>query len=372
MVFNGIFSNITSKIKVSGRVESCEIIALTKLIEKHRICSLTNESTVNLNSRDDNVTAGAGLSIIKVDSVYALVDVGMSVSEDLLQEKYTITLTTTRANRDKLIQFLNKCKAPDSNLSAIYDCDYGPYQHYYTVGVIGDYWATNKQYISDSEYSAVDKYVDRLVNNPAYYIDQAKPYKETFLIYGPPGTGKTSIVKHMAAKYKLDVYRGYFDETRLNQIREVTTTSKGKPIVVIFDDVDRYIDKRGSGNNPAPIDLALSFLNGIADLHNIIVFITVNDLSRVPTAMYRRGRVDHLLCFKYLDEQTFLKHVGWSEDDPVWLEVKPHLGDTKYTASNVNLCVENRDDPKTIVELLKQNDIVEYRDVGYLVNDMED
>jgi len=137
------------------------------------------------------------------------------------------------------------------------------------------------------------------------------------ILYGPPGTGKTSITKAIA-KYlgwsylRIDTsifLRNGLDmaskniEKVFNHLKELDKT------VIIFDEIDEFIQNRNTNENISRrllTNTMLTKLNDLKDNSNIIYFVSTNCFGKIDPAIQRPGRFDCILEVGYLDKKSML------------------------------------------------------------------
>lgn len=163
------------------------------------------------------------------------------------------------------------------------------------------------------------KYFDSQEN---WFIEKGLPYKLTFILHGIPGTGKTSTIKTLASYFGKNLCIMNINSVSDESFQTALTKAPPGSILVIEDfDSNSATTNRGPSkvaidskpNNevveskePAIKQVQESFsflslsgilngLDGIRNLHNIIIFLTTNYLNSVDPAIYRKGRVDHII-----------------------------------------------------------------------------
>lgn len=128
------------------------------------------------------------------------------------------------------------------------------------------------------------------------------------LLYGPPGCGKTMIAKAVASSvgsYFLNIkgpelLNKYVGETE-RQIRAIFSrarelASRGRPVIVFFDEMDSLFRTRGSGVSSdvesTVVPQMLSEIDGVEGLENVIVIGATNREDLIDPAILRPGRLD--------------------------------------------------------------------------------
>ena len=128
------------------------------------------------------------------------------------------------------------------------------------------------------------------------------------LLYGPPGTGKTLLAKAVANESKanfilikgpelLSKFVGESEKAVRKIFKKARQTS---PTIIFFDEIDSISPKRslfGSDNNVTErvVTQLLTEIDGMVDLHNIVIIGATNRPARVDTALLRPGRFDRIL-----------------------------------------------------------------------------
>src|SRR3990167_472205 len=80
--------------------------------------------------------------------------------------------------------------------------------------------------------------ISKFFERKDWYIDRGVPYHRGYLLTGPPGTGKTSLVRHLAQKFDLNLY---ISDGSLASIHTVPTKS-----ILLLEDVDSITKMRNS------------------------------------------------------------------------------------------------------------------------------
>ena len=134
--------------------------------------------------------------------------------------------------------------------------------------------------------------------------------KRGVLLYGPPGTGKTSIGRALAHRMKgrLHLIDGSFITeppiTFYNKVRTIVQEAKDNaPSVLFVDDADVLF---GIEHISGLSRFLLSLLDGVESesAGNVCVMMTAMNVSKVPSAIMRSGRVELWLETKAPDVET--------------------------------------------------------------------
>ncbi|MGO8805313.1 MAG: CDC48 family AAA ATPase [Candidatus Bathyarchaeia archaeon] len=135
----------------------------------------------------------------------------------------------------------------------------------------------------------------------------AKPPKGIILC-GPPGTGKTLLAKAVATESEANfihvkgpaLMNKFVGESEKG-VREVFRKAKQTaPCIVFFDEIDALVPKRGSGVTDAHtservISQFLTEMDGLEELHGVMVLAATNRIDIIDPALLRPGRFDLLL-----------------------------------------------------------------------------
>ena len=190
------------------------------------------------------------------------------------------------------------------------------------------------------------------MNSEAWYNDKGMPYKRGWVLIGPPGTGKTSVIKALAAEYKLPVFTVDFGIVTTNMqftglMKEINHHTNNKPYIVAFEDFDRckLFDDRGyrdydEDRRGISISCLLNEIDGLVESHGRLLFITANDDKKLKKfdkkALMRPGRVDQTVTIDYCDfdqVQRLLFHF-YGLDDAI-AELKAAELNGKYSAASI-------------------------------------
>jgi len=127
------------------------------------------------------------------------------------------------------------------------------------------------------------------------------------LLYGPPGTGKTLLAKAVATESEanfiqvkgaslLSMWVGESEKG----IRKVFERAKQvAPCIIFFDELDAIASRRGmdAGNKVTErvLNQLLAEMDGVEELHDIVVIGATNRPDMLDSALLRPGRFDRLI-----------------------------------------------------------------------------
>jgi len=148
---------------------------------------------------------------------------------------------------------------------------------------------------------------------PSVLRKYGSSHAKGLLLYGPPGTGKTLIARQLALALKSkepkivngpELFDKYVGETE-RKIRELFAEAiadqkklgDDSPLhIIVFDEFDAIVKKRGTVNNAGVTDSAvnmlLSMIDGVNSLNNILVIGMTNRKDMIDPAILRPGRFE--------------------------------------------------------------------------------
>ncbi len=139
------------------------------------------------------------------------------------------------------------------------------------------------------------------------------------LLYGPPGTGKTLLAKAVAKESEanfiqvkgpslLSMWVGKSEEGMRKIFERARQVS---PCVIFFDEVDSLAGKRGSETGTKVTERVLNQLlaemDGLEDLHDVLVIGATNRPDMLDPGLLRPGRFDKILLVNTPEEEGRLK-----------------------------------------------------------------
>ena len=136
------------------------------------------------------------------------------------------------------------------------------------------------------------------------------------LVFGPPGTGKTLIAKAVANESEAnfisikgpEVLSKWVGESE-KAVRETFRKARqSAPTIIFFDELDAIAPTRGQGFDShvteRVVSQMLTELDGLEELHNVVVIAATNRPDMIDTALLRPGRLDRLLYIAPPDEKS--------------------------------------------------------------------
>ena len=158
--------------------------------------------------------------------------------------------------------------------------------------------------------------IEYFKNNKDTYVKLGLPYKTTMLLHGKPGTGKTSIIRAIASDFDLNVCTININNHSDQSFSDALSTAPKNSIILIedFDSSSSVKDRAVTKKDGDSLDdIRASFLtltgilnslDGVCSLDGNIVFMTTNHLEQIDPAVYRSGRVDHVVELPKIDQKT--------------------------------------------------------------------
>ena len=128
------------------------------------------------------------------------------------------------------------------------------------------------------------------------------------LLHGPPGTGKTLIAKALAKMTESnfisvkgpELLSKWVGESEKG-VREIFRKARqAAPCIIFLDEVDALVPRRGSGNSDSHVtenivSQILTEIDGLEELHNVLIIGATNRLDIVDEALLRPGRFDRIV-----------------------------------------------------------------------------
>ncbi len=137
------------------------------------------------------------------------------------------------------------------------------------------------------------------------------------LLYGPPGTGKTLLAKAVATESGAnfiavrgpEILSKWVGESE-KAIREIFRKARTyAPVVIFFDEIDSIAPRRGSGIGDSRVterivSQLLTEMDGIEELHDVVVIAATNRPDLLDPALLRPGRFDRILSVPLPNEKA--------------------------------------------------------------------
>lgn len=137
------------------------------------------------------------------------------------------------------------------------------------------------------------------------YVDVSPP--KGVLLYGPPGTGKTLIAKALAKMTESnfisvkgpELLSKWVGESEKG-VREVFRKARqAAPCIIFFDEIDALVPRRGGGDSShvteSVVSQILTEIDGLEELHGVLIIGATNRLDIVDSALLRPGRFDRII-----------------------------------------------------------------------------
>jgi transitional endoplasmic reticulum ATPase len=138
------------------------------------------------------------------------------------------------------------------------------------------------------------------------YVDVKAP--KGILLHGPPGTGKTLIAKALAKMTESnfisikgpELLSKWVGESEKG-VREIFRKARQvAPCIIFLDEVDALVPRRGSAGSGSHVtenvvSQILTEIDGLEELHDVLIIGATNRLDIVDEALLRPGRFDRII-----------------------------------------------------------------------------
>ncbi len=145
------------------------------------------------------------------------------------------------------------------------------------------------------------------IKYPQDFTDMGITPVKGILIYGPPGTGKTLLAKAVARESEAnfisvkgpEILSKWVGESE-KAVREIFKKARqAAPTIIFFDEIDAIAPRRGGEPGARVSDKVvnqlLTEMDGLEEMHNIVVIAATNRPDIVDPGLLRAGRFDRLL-----------------------------------------------------------------------------
>ncbi|MFY9301638.1 MAG: CDC48 family AAA ATPase [Candidatus Nitrosotenuis sp.] len=137
------------------------------------------------------------------------------------------------------------------------------------------------------------------------YVDITMP--KGILLHGPPGTGKTLIAKAVAKMTESnfisvkgpELLSKWVGESEKG-VREIFRKARqAAPCIIFFDEIDSLVPRRSGADSSHVsenvVSQILTEIDGLEELHNVLIIGATNRLDIVDEALLRPGRFDRII-----------------------------------------------------------------------------
>ena len=127
------------------------------------------------------------------------------------------------------------------------------------------------------------------------------------LLYGPPGTGKTLLAKAVANESEAnfisikgpEMLSKWIGESE-KAIREIFNKARqASPTIIFFDEIDSIAPRRGASSDShvteRVVNQMLTEIDGLENMHDIVIIGATNRPDILDTALLRPGRFDRIV-----------------------------------------------------------------------------
>ena len=154
---------------------------------------------------------------------------------------------------------------------------------------------------------------------PDLYTKLGHSMPKGLLMHGPSGTGKTMLAKAVATESEAnfisvkgpELMSKWVGESEKG-VREIFRRARqASPCVIFFDEIDSIAPTRGGGmeggvhsSAERMVSQLLTEMDGIQEIHEVVVLAATNRIDMIDTALLRPGRFDKIVYVPKPDVKT--------------------------------------------------------------------
>lgn len=199
--------------------------------------------------------------------------------------------------------------------------------------------------------------VTQFFNSRSDYLKLGIPFQLGFLFFGPPGTGKTSWAEALASKFNIPIYIfSLGDDSLVDSDIDFLCDGMEPNSIALLEDLDQVnLGKRGTS-----VSSVLNLLDGIgARTDGRLLIATANDLTKLPSALLRPGRIDEKYQFRLASstqvKEIFQNHMHLKNDnsksniDKLAEEFVEKIPERKISPSAISYYVRKQKTPQAAI-----------------------
>lgn len=147
------------------------------------------------------------------------------------------------------------------------------------------------------------------LQHPDLFAEAGVAPPRGLMLVGPPGCGKTLLARALATETQsnfisvkgAELLSKFVGESE-QKVQEIFRKARAAaPCIVFFDEIDALAPLRGQGTESAGVSdrVLAQFLvemDGIEELHDVVVMAATNRVDRIDPALLRPGRFDDLIA----------------------------------------------------------------------------
>lgn len=139
------------------------------------------------------------------------------------------------------------------------------------------------------------------------------------LLYGAPGTGKTMLAKAVASESNAnfilvkgpELLSKWVGESEKAVRKIFEKARQTAPTIIFFDEIDSLAPRRGMSSDSnvteRVVNQLLTEMDGLEDLHDVVIVAATNRPDMLDTALLRPGRFDRIILTPVPDKEARLE-----------------------------------------------------------------
>ena len=161
--------------------------------------------------------------------------------------------------------------------------------------------------------------VELPLKNPQAFARLGIKPPKGILMYGPPGCGKTLLAKAVAKESEAnfilvkgpELLNKFVGESEKGVRKVFERARQVAPCIIFFDEIDSIAPRRGtdigSQVTERVVNSILAEMDGLEDLHDVVILAATNRPDLIDPALLRPGRFDRIIATSVPDKKTRLE-----------------------------------------------------------------